>query len=397
MLFRSALLSLAFWAVFLAGLRLTVVPPETCGQDNVPALQNAAKAAAAWIEHNQLPDGTYVYEYDANTDTFSSEYNDVRHAGVTLSLFQAASRLHDDNALAAGDRGLAWELDNLVEGHEFKALAPGGKAGSLGSSALMLLGLAERRAATGDHQYDGLMHQLANFLSFMQLDNGNFALGYDFEEDQFQPGTSKYYPGESLWALTLMNNTFPGEGWDIAARDALNYIATQRDDDEQTSRPPTADQWAAYGIGEIARWGGLTSQEIDFAHRLAARFGLFVRTESQREGSFYGKLPRGLEVRGAGAGTWVEALAALWRASQFEPRLADIAEPVADRATCIAGIMADLQVTPEEAQSYPQPGLAAGAWYRDGVTRMDDQQHTLSGIIYTIDVLQDNPIREPQP
>jgi hypothetical protein len=394
-LFRSALLSVAFWAVFLAGLRLTVVPPETCGQNNLPAIQNAVPQAVAWIERNQLSDGTYVYEYDARANSSSTEYNDVRHAGVTMALYQAAGRLHDPAALAAADRGLAWERENLVEAHGWAALAPGGQAGALGSSALMLVGLAERRAATGDHQYDDLMHKLARFLTYMQYEDGNFALGYDFTTDQPQPGTSTYYPGESLWALTLMHNAFPGEGWDTAARAALNYIATKRDDDENTKYPPIADQWAAYGIGEIARWGGLTGQEIDYAHRLAARFGLFARTEAQRDGSFYGAILRGAEARGAGAGTWIEGLAALWRASQFDPRLADLAEPVAERATCIAGIMTDLQVTPEEAGGYTQPGLAQGAWYRDGVTRMDDQQHTLSGLIYTADLLQDNPIREP--
>ena len=395
MLFRSALLSVAFWAVFLAGLRLTVVPPETCGQDNLAAIQNAASQAIAWIERNQLPDGTFVYEYAANTNKTSTDYNDVRHAGVTMALYQAAGRLHDSAALAAADRGLSWERQHLVQMHGWSALSQDGQGAALGSSALMLVGLTERRAATGDHQYDDLMHQLARFITALQGSDGNFAFGYDLTADTPQPGPSTYYPGESLWALTLMHNTFPGEGWDAAARSALNYIATRRDDDVGVSYPPVADQWAAYGIAEISQWGGLTSAEIDYAHRLAARFGLFVRTEAQRDGSWYGKVLRGPEARGAAAGTWIEGLAALWRASQFDTRLADLATPTAERATCIAGIMTNIQVTADEAKSYPQPGLAEGAWYHDGDTRMDDQQHTFSGLIYTADLLQNNPHREP--
>jgi hypothetical protein len=394
-LFRSALLSVAFWAVFLAGIRLTVVPPETCGQDNLPAIQNAATQAIGWIERNQLSDGTFVYEYNANTNTTSTDYNDVRHAGVTMALYQAAGRFHDSAALTAADRGLGWERQHLVQRHGWSALTPDGQGAVLGSSALMLVGLTERRAATGDHQYDDLMHQLAGFITALQGSDGNFAFGYDFTADAPQSGTSTYYPGESLWALTLMHNAFPGEGWDAAARSALNYIATRRDDDVGVSYPPVADQWAAYGIAEISQWGGLNSAEIDYAHRLAARFGLFVRTEAQRDGSWYGKVLRGPEARGAGAGTWIEGVAALWRASQFDTRLADLARPTAERATCIAGIMTDIQVTAHEAKSYPQPGLAEGAWYLDADTRMDDQQHTFSGLIYTADLLQNNPHREP--
>ena len=120
-----------------------------------------------------------------------------------------------------------------------------------------------------------------------------------------------------------------------------------------------------------------------------------MRTEAQRDGSWYGKVLRGPEARGAGAGTWIEGLAALWRASRFDTRLADLAGPTAERATCIAGIMTDIQVTPDQARSYPEPGLAEGAWYRDGETRMDDQQHTFSGLVYTADLLQNNPHREP--
>ena len=46
--------------------------------------------------------------YFADTDTVPAEYNEVRHAGVTMSLYQAAGRLGDEESLAAADRGLEW-------------------------------------------------------------------------------------------------------------------------------------------------------------------------------------------------------------------------------------------------------------------------------------------------
>lgn len=397
MLFRSALLSIAFWTVFVGGLRLTVIPPEDCGQQDVNSLEEAAIAAAQWIEHSQKPDGTYVYEYNAETNTETSDYNEIRHAGVTMSIYQAAGRLQLPGALDTGDKALAWMQDRLVRRHGWALLAPGGNGGQLGANALMLVGLTERRAATGDSQYDELMHELARLIVAIQRDNGSFSYGWDLIKDAPQPGTSKYYPGEALWALALMHNHFPGEGWDVAARKALGYIANHRDEDENIEYPPWADQWAGYGIGEVARWGGLTDDVIDYAHRLAARFGLLVRTEAQRQGSWYGSLLRGRDSRGAGAGTWVEGLGGLWRAAQYDDRLSDIEGDIRARTICSAGIMVARQFTGQQAEAYANPALVEGAWFRDGVTRMDDQQHALSGILYAIDIINDNPIREPQP
>ena len=98
------MLSIAFWTVFISGLRMTVVPPEDCGSQDVNSLEEAAIAAANWIERSQNLDGSYVYEYNADTDTGSSDYNEVRHAGVTVSLYQAAGRLQrKEEAEAAGE------------------------------------------------------------------------------------------------------------------------------------------------------------------------------------------------------------------------------------------------------------------------------------------------------
>ena len=93
-------------------------------------------------------------------------------------------------------------------------------------------------------------------------------------------GTSRYYPGEALWALALMHEAFPGEGWDTPAKDALDFVTMRRDDVENVEFPPLADQWAAYGLAEMAEWG-LGDEHIDYASRLAARFGLLAHKDDQ--------------------------------------------------------------------------------------------------------------------
>jgi len=346
------------------------------------------------MKRNLKRDGTYVYLYLPDTDTIPSQYNEVRHAGVTMSLYQAAGRLDDAEALAAADRALGWMLDHLANRDGWSALDwPGGRPG-LGATALMTAGLAERRVATGDRSHDELMRGLGRFMVAVQRADGGFYNGWDTSGDRPLPGTSKYYPGEAFWALTLLDKAFPGEGWGEAAHRAAAWLVTNRDEELDVKFPPLPDQWTAYGLAELAD-SGLDETEADYARRLAERWGFFTRAEAQRQGSWMGRLVRGGEARASGLGTWVEGLTALWRVAQKDERLADVSGRIKERALCASGILAERQVSQREAASYPGPNLVRGAWIRGGETRMDDQQHAFSGLLYTLDVLEGRLQRAP--
>lgn len=398
MLARGTLLSIALWTVFLGGVRVAIIPPESCGLEDETQLVLAAERAADWMARNQNEDGSYVYLYFKDKDEIPSDYNEVRHAGVTMALYQAAGRLEDADALGAADDALRWMEEHLVRRHDWAALAATGREDrpALGASALMVVSLAERRLATGDDQYDELMREVARYLTALQRDDGGFHIGWDVSADAPDTyGTSRYYPGEALWALALMHEAFPGEGWDEYAWAALEFITERRDDVEDVDFPPLPDQWASYGLAEMVEWG-LTEQQVDYARRLAGRFGLLVRTESQRQGSWYGSELRGRDARASGVGTWAEGLAGLWRVAAQDDRLADVKDKIEGRLHCVAGILADRQYTPEEAADYARPGLVEGAWFRNQETRMDDQQHAFSGIIYALDALAEHTDRAPE-
>ncbi len=207
-------------------------------------------------------------------------------------------------------------------------------------------------------------------------------------------GRSRYYPGEALWALALLHEAFPGEGWDVAARDAARFLTTLRDEVEDVPFPPLPDHWTAYGLAEMAEWG-LSDGEIEYARGMAERFSMLIRTEAQREDSGLGTMVRGRKSRAAGVGTWAEGMSAIWRLSSADARLADIRGDVEERLRCVAGILAARQRTAADAASSPRPELAEGAWFRDDVTRMDDQQHAMSGLTYAADAFDGRTRREP--
>src|SRR5690606_30476104 len=99
----------AAWAVGLAAVRVAVVPPEDCGDPTPAAVAEAVDEAAAWIARAQGDDGRYVYLYDRAERREVGGYNEVRHAGVTMSLYQLDALTGvDDELLDVADRGLAY-------------------------------------------------------------------------------------------------------------------------------------------------------------------------------------------------------------------------------------------------------------------------------------------------
>jgi small neutral amino acid transporter SnatA (MarC family) len=375
-------------AALLLGLGLVVTfgvvaPPERCPSVTAGELRASATEAVDWFERNQEPDGTWLYLYDSGADKVAPEYNVVRHSGVTMSLYQAASA-GIPGAMASADRGLEWAVDNLVRRDGWAAVRDGGIA-SAGATALLTAGLVERRLDTGDTSHDALLRQLGGFLAAQTERSGAVLAVYDLIDDAPVAGFySKYYTGETYWALARLHRVFPSGEWGSVADRIGAYLAVDRDRVEDIW-PPVPDHWAAYGMAETVGGGGrrLTNDEVAYARRQAGLFGSQVRWVSQRFGP-WGLVVRGPSVpRGGGYGVMGEAFTGWWHVAQADDRLADLRGPIAERATCTAALAIQEQSDASEAAESPAPDRVRGAWFRDGETRMDDQQHALSALLRT--------------
>jgi small neutral amino acid transporter SnatA (MarC family) len=384
----SAGLSLALISAFAFAV---VAPPERCPSVTAAELQRSTQATVDWFVHNQEPDGTWLYEYDADDDLTPPGYNEVRHAGVTMGLYQAAAA-GLPGALHSADRGTEWALDTLFERDGWAALEYQGRI-TTGASALLAAGLVIRREATGEMRYDDLLRRLGRFLVAQTEPSGAVVAEYDPALGAPLAGEySTYFTGEAYWALALLHRALPGEGWGEAADRIGAYLATSRDDVEG-HWPPIPDHWAAYGLAETAEFPErghppLTEPEVEYARRQAELFGGRVRWVSQRLGPWGGLVRGSFAPRGGGYGVMSEALTGWWLTAQEEPRLADLQDRVADRATCIAGLALEAQSDSEDAAEAARPERVEGAWLRDGETRMDDQQHALAGLLRTIPIVE---------
>jgi len=385
---------LGILAVVVTGVLVFAVlsPPERCPSVSTEDLRDSAGEAVRWFTHNQNPDGTWLYLYESGPDRVVPDYNIVRHAGVTMGLYQAAAA-GIPGAREAADRGVEWALDKLVVRDGWAGLPSQGSLTS-GSTALLLAGLVERRLDTGDERYDERMQQLGRFLLAQTEPSGAVLARYDLRAGRPVAGEySKYYTGEAYWALARLHRLFPDGPWGEAADRIGAYLATRRDSVEDHF-PPVPDHWAAYGLAETVHFDDrdgdrpLTDDELDYARRQAGLFGAQVRWVSQRFGP-WGLLVRGPDTpRGGGYGVMGEALTGLWRAAKADPRLADIREPLAQRAMCTAGLAIRQQVDEAEASTAQSPDRVRGAWFHRGETRMDDQQHALAALLRTIAIVE---------
>ena len=193
---------------------------------------------------------------------------------------------------------------------------------------------------------------------------------------------SKYFTGETFWALTLLHRAFPDGGYGDAAERIAHYIATERREVEGF-QPDVPDHWAAYGFAVMTTWPGweLPDEYLPYVRRQSGLQSLQIRYESQRTNSLFSYRTRGRQTLGAGLGTIGEALSNWQIVAGATPALSDIREPLAERAVCVGGVLVDRQVGADDVAADDDPATVTGAWFQFDVTQMDDQQHALSALL----------------
>ena len=125
----------------LAVLRVGVAPVESCPRVTAEEAHAAAEDAVGWFAANQRPDGSFAYLLDESGEDLGG-YNITRHAGVLMSLYQAAGA-GIDGAQEVADRGLDWARDNLQPAGGGQAFGAPGSTVPTGASALLLSALVE--------------------------------------------------------------------------------------------------------------------------------------------------------------------------------------------------------------------------------------------------------------
>ncbi len=352
--------------------------PEGCPTVTATEARAAAQGGVSWLAANQEPSGRFLYRYDRDEAAILPGYNDVRHAGALLALEQAAAAGLDDAAAGAAGatRYAVGELTRLADDRAAFTADTGG-------TGLFVAALVEHRRATGSTENDALLGDLGRFLASTVTEEGAVVAFWDLAADEPVEGSrSPFYTGEVLWALARLHAEFPDEGWDEPARGIAAYLATARDDVERRF-PPVSEHWGAYAWDEIAAWpADLTPDERAYARRQAGLFGLQVRYESQRRASGLVRWTRGPYALPSGVGTLGEGLGGIRRLAAQDPDLEVDRATVDERLACVAGMLVTRQAHSDDPR-------VDGAWFRPGITQVDDQQHAVSALLAALPALED--------
>ena len=364
----------AAWAALgavtlLGGARVGVAPAERCPIVTATDAGAAIEAAVGWLADGQAAEGQFTYSTDEAGNVLPG-YNVVRHAGVLLSLEQAVTAGFDEAAEVA-DRGRDWALDRLTPAHLGSALPELDGSGRTGASALFARSLLERRDREGpSSSEDDVLAALGRFLAGQVLADGAVSSRWDPATDAAIPSERDiFFTGQVLWALDGIDRAGLAED-DV--RDAAARVGDflPRRDVVEDRFPPVSDHWGAYAYDGLGL-DRLTDEQLAHAERVAGIIGVQVRGESTRwRGGVVGTI-RGGVASGSGLGTLGEGGAALVRVLGEER-----APGLSQRVRCTAGMIVERQA-------------ADGAWYRDGVTRMDDQQHSISALLAATPMLDD--------
>lgn len=354
--------------------------------------RDRALLGARWLAGTTRDDGSYHYWYLPVTDEFDdSEYNEVRHAGVTYALFQAFSENGDESVHDAGDAAAEWIDTQSLEADVGRHFHLAGRT-KLGGQALAIVALLERRRTTGATDLDGLIDDLAAFMLSMERDDhpGMYWMSYDLGERLPTPD-SLFYPGEALLALTRLARAFPErtEYLDAAVR-AAEYLVHERDGDiPAQGEVPRDDHWLTIALSDLYR----LAPDDDYAtvvYLQGTRMTAAQYTEEHGRPGLIGASGLRDPVNYTSTATKGEALVAAWSLAEHRDDQ-ELAPIFAEAARRTAQFALRVQYTAENTGGLADPAAAIGAWPQDPEVedvRIDFVQHNVSmllGVWWMID------------
>lgn len=187
--------------------------------------------AGDWIVNTVQDSGMFRYEYYIDTNSYSLNYNYLRHWGTAFSLISLFNKTGDvkyrDAAVKTFDWGLKYYYEYTSDPN-IGFLYYSGKSNT-GGAALALMALTQFKSSVNVtdanyEKYDDYIYKLGNFLLWAQQPEGwirsNFLTGVyqDYRNNS-------YYPSESMLALALLYKLTRNEIYSNALSKAFNFYS----------------------------------------------------------------------------------------------------------------------------------------------------------------------------
>lgn len=354
--------------------------------------------------------GKFDYEYYADSDKSSPDYNIVRHAGTAYSIFFTHRYTGDPKYLEAGQRAKKYIIENLkyqehvpMPYHAKEGAVPPpfpesdgsvkllalvqGERVALGATALALLAFSEIPTDALDPADAERIRHMVNFTWYLQCESGGFYTDYDEARTMKCPDPQPlYFPGETLLALNSLYQVRPDPAYLKLSEKSIGFELQRFYDGTWP------DHWVMQALDLMqANQPEKAKQDnwSDAAHQMAKKY---IATQYMYDRDYAPDPPdleleggyraRGGPPRNTPTGSRSEAVAGVWRLLKRAGRDED-AKPLGDHLLAAAHFLTQEMYRPENVYYLKDPDQAMwglrGSMV-DPTIRIDFNQHALVGL-----------------
>jgi prenyltransferase beta subunit len=344
------------------------------------ALHNSIISGGDFLVRMQNPDGSYKYEYFPETDTYSSDNNILRHAGVVYSLAMLYQYNHEQKYLDSAKKGADFLLQHVEHIDDDTAYIFHDDDAKLGGAGLAVVALAELETIERTGKYLDDIKDLTNFILFMQEDTGKYKSYYIYNGEDDYDEDSYIYPGEAMLALVRAYSLLEDQRYLASVEKAYDHYSIAFAQDPTTEFTPwTAQAFARlYEISPKQKYADFVFQMEDW---LIGQQYLNNAPRPEYLGA-YGTM----SIPSITAGVRTEGVSDAYLLAKqlgYEEK-----EQRYKKSILLAmNFLMQLQHKKESVTMYQDPEEAVGAFvYKvgDTATRVDHTQHGISAMIKTL-------------
>ena len=231
-------------------------------------IEEALLLAGKYLKNAVKEDGSLVYEYFPPANRENSQYNMLRHAGTICAMVDLYELTRDKVLLEKIQKAIPFLLGNLrnvqTKDQEVLVALDNGSI-KLGANALAILALTKYMNVVKTREYLETVQKLARWIQATQSPHGRFLIHkQDFSTQEISDFVSGFYPGEAIYALTLLYKIDKNNEWLDTAEKAAQYLIYVRDGGKSTVQL-SHDHWLLYGLNELYR---LRPRKMYYEHAL---------------------------------------------------------------------------------------------------------------------------------
>ena len=367
------------------------LPQSGTGNKRVSSreIEEALLLAGKYLKNAVKEDGSFVYEYFPSTNEENPQYNLLRHAGTIYAMVELYELTKDKDLLVKIQKAIPFLLGNLrnaqTKDQEVLVAIDNGNI-KLGANALAILALAKYMDVVKTREYLETVQKLARWIQATQSPQGQFLIHkQDFSTQENSDFVSGFYPGEAIYALTLLYKIDKNNEWLDTAEKAAKYLVYVRDGGKSTVQL-SHDHWLLYGFNELYR---LRPQKMYYEHALKISSAILSaqRKDPTQDGAGSFDMP----ARSTPTATRVEGLCAVYQIVRDFGAKRDL--DLLFDGICL-GIQFQLknQVTEEMAKKRKWPVRAVGG-FQEGMDipgiRIDCVQHNVSSLLGAYRILKE--------